>query len=77
VDLQDGLASHDARRATDRTICVPPGIGFAGAVITAGIAGFVSLGYEIVWYHLFSFTTAGLAKSFAFLLGAYLLGIAA
>ena len=85
--VQDGLAACDAARATDPTVstgalpsalpCARPGIGFASAVITAGIAGFVSLGYEIVWYRLFSFTTAGLAKSFAFLLGAYLMGIAA
>src|SRR6202158_703423 len=73
--VQDGLAAYDAARATDTAAL--PGIGFASAVITAGIAGFVSLGYEIVWYRLFSFTTAGLAKSFAFLLGAYLMGIAA
>jgi spermidine synthase len=50
-------------------------IGFALAVTVAAIAGFISLGYEIVWYRLFSFTTAGAAKSFAFLLGAYLAGI--
>lgn len=51
-------------------------IGFATALVMAGIAGFIALGYEIVWYRLFSFTTGGVAKSFAFLLGAYLLGIA-
>ena len=50
-------------------------IGFPASVISAAVAGFISLGYEIVWYHLFSFTTAGLAKSFSFLLGAYLAGI--
>ena len=50
-------------------------LGFAASVISAAVAGFISLGYEIVWYHLFSFTTAGLAKSFSFLLGAYLAGI--
>jgi spermidine synthase len=61
----------------DRVAYAPAGISFALAVITAAIAGFVALGYEIVWYHLFAFTTAGLAKSFSFLLGAYLLGIAA
>jgi predicted membrane-bound spermidine synthase len=46
------------------------------AVLVGGIAGFIALGYEIVWYRLFSFTTGGEAKSFAFLLGAYLTGIA-
>jgi predicted membrane-bound spermidine synthase len=49
---------------------------FPGALVSAAIAGFISLSYEIIWYHLFSFTTAGLAKSFSFLLGAYLSGIA-
>jgi hypothetical protein len=51
------------------------GISFAAALFAAGVAGFISLGYEIIWYRLFSFTTAGLAKSFAFLLGAFLAGI--
>src|SRR5437660_1612074 len=50
-------------------------ISFPAALVTAAVAGFIALGYEIVWYRLFSFTTAGLAKSFAFLLGAYLGGI--
>jgi spermidine synthase len=51
------------------------GISFTAALLAAGVAGFISLGYEIIWYRLFSFTTAGLAKSFAFLLGAFLAGI--
>jgi spermidine synthase len=51
-------------------------ISFRAAVMIAGVAGFISLGYEIVWYRLFSFTTGGLVTSFAFLLGAYLAGIA-
>jgi len=51
-------------------------IGFPAALIIAAVAGFVALGYEIVWYRLFSFTTGGAVKSFAFLLGAYLFGIA-
>ncbi|HET6178899.1 MAG TPA: fused MFS/spermidine synthase [Candidatus Sulfotelmatobacter sp.] len=52
-------------------------ISFPAALVIAAVAGFIALGYEIVWYRLFSFTTAGVAKSFAFLLGAYLAGIAA
>jgi predicted membrane-bound spermidine synthase len=76
ADLQE-IAARDVSRAADEKNRPLPGIGFAPALITAAIAGFVSLGYEIVWYRLFSFTTAGLAKSFAFLLGAYLFGIAA
>ena len=77
ADLQEEIAARDASRVTDEKNRPLPGIGFAPALITTAIAGFVSLGYEIVWYRLFSFTTAGLAKSFAFLLGAYLFGIAA
>jgi spermidine synthase len=54
----------------------PSAISFPAAIVIAGVAGFISLGYEIVWYRLFSYTTGGVAKSFAFLLGAYLAGIA-
>ena len=50
---------------------------FGLALLAACISGFVSLGYEIIWYRLFSFTTGGEAKSFAFLLGSYLMGIGA
>ncbi|MFZ0294939.1 MAG: fused MFS/spermidine synthase [Candidatus Sulfotelmatobacter sp.] len=75
VHIQDGLSTQNAEDTKDRSLLRPRGIGFAFAFITAGVAGFVSLGYEIVWYHLFSFTTGGVAKSFAFLLGAYLAGI--
>jgi spermidine synthase len=53
----------------------PCSFSFPAAIIIGGVAGFIALGYEIVWYHLFSFTTGGVAKSFAFLLGAYLAGI--
>ena len=49
---------------------------FAAAMIIACVSGFISLGYEILWYRLFSFATAGLAKSFSLLLGSYLAGIA-
>src|SRR5205085_6136692 len=46
------------------------------AVALVGLAGFISLSYEIVWYRIYSFTTGGQAKSFAYLLGGYLAGIA-
>ena len=75
ANLRNGGAINDSSMARGKNIRMLPGIGFASAIITAGIAGFISLGYEILWYHLFSFTTGGVAKSFAFLLGAYLAGI--
>jgi spermidine synthase len=82
ANLPDSLVTHDPTSKTDRgpsnltTSDNEFGMSFAAALLASGIAGFVSLGYEIVWYRLFSFTTAGLAKSFAFLLGAFLAGIA-
>ena len=69
--FHDEPATCDSGTARDGTAR----IGFALAIVVAAIAGFISLGYEIVWYRLFSFTTGGAAKSFAFLLGAYLAGI--
>ena len=48
---------------------------FPFALLIVGVAGFISLAYEMVWYRLFSYYTAGSAKSFAFLLGAYLTGL--
>ncbi len=46
------------------------------AAIFVGVAGFVALAYEIMWYRLFSFWSGSAARVFAYLLGAYLAGIA-
>jgi len=46
------------------------------AAIFVGISGFIALAYEILWYRLFSFSSGSNARVFAFLLGAYLAGIA-
>lgn len=59
----------------------PPPMGshllrFPLAMVLAGLAGFISLSYEIVWYRIYSFTSGSQAKSFAYLLGGYLAGIA-
>jgi predicted membrane-bound spermidine synthase len=55
----------------------PPGmLPFGLAVVLAGAAGFLSLCYEIVWYRIYSFATAGPAQCFSFVLGAFLTGIA-
>jgi spermidine synthase len=58
-----GQAAHP------RLIPAPAGI------LLAGLVGFVALGYEIIWYRLYSFTSEGTAKCFAELLGFYLIGI--
>src|SRR5262249_1430330 len=49
---------------------------FPLAMTLATVAGFLSLCYEIVWYRLYSFATAGPAQCFSFVLGAFLAGIA-
>lgn len=49
---------------------------FPVAMALATAAGFLSLCYEIVWYRLYAFATAGPAQCFAFVLGAFLAGIA-
>ncbi len=46
------------------------------AAIFVGVAGFIALAYEILWYRLFSFWSGSDARVFAYLLGAYLAGIA-
>jgi len=49
---------------------------FPVAAPIAFVTGFISLGYEIVWYRLDSFITGGSPRCFAFVLGAFLAGIA-
>jgi spermidine synthase len=47
------------------------------AMLIAALSGFVALSYEILWYRAFSLATGGTAPIFAFVLGAYLYGLAA
>ena len=49
---------------------------FSLGVVLAGASGVIALAYEIIWYRVFSFATAGNAKEFAYVLGMYLNGIA-
>ncbi|HKO10818.1 MAG TPA: hypothetical protein VJV22_02540, partial [Acidobacteriaceae bacterium] len=49
---------------------------FPAAMFLAAATGFIALAWEIVWYRLYSFATAGRATAFPLLLGIYLLGIA-
>jgi len=77
LSIKRSSAEVQEKPAANPASDMPSGIGFPLAILVAAVAGFISLGYEIVWYRLFSFTTGGAAKSFAFLLGAYLVGIGA
>jgi predicted membrane-bound spermidine synthase len=49
---------------------------FPLAMTLAGVAGFISLCYEIVWYRLYSYASGGPAQCFSYVLGSFLLGIA-
>jgi spermidine synthase len=55
-----------------RTRTIP----FAAGMLLAGLTGFIALAFEILWYRLYSFTSAGTASCFAQLLAFYLFGIA-
>jgi predicted membrane-bound spermidine synthase len=48
------------------------GLGLTLSLVT----GLIALGYEMVWYRLYSFASGGAAPIFAILLGCYLAGIA-
>jgi len=47
------------------------------ALVTAGLAGFISLSYEILWYRSFSYASGTLPVVFGFLLFYFLIGLAA
>ncbi len=49
---------------------------FLMALFAVAAGGFIALSYEILWFRIFSFATAGTAPSFGIVLGAYLFGIA-
>jgi len=55
----------------------PPILSLTSAGILAGSCGFLSLGFEIIWFRVFSLASADRAPAFALLLATYLTGIAA
>jgi len=54
-----------------------PAIRLQTAMILAALSGFIGLGFEIVWFRVFSLASADRAPAFALLLATYLAGIAA
>jgi len=52
-------------------------LSLARAIPIAALSGFLALGYEIVWFRVFSLASADRAPAFALLLATYLSGIAA
>ena len=49
---------------------------FRLALVVTGLAGYIALSYEMVWFRVYGFLTGGAPSSFGVMLGAYLLGIA-
>jgi spermidine synthase len=47
------------------------------AMVLAGLSGFIALGFEIIWFRVFSLASSDRAPAFALLLSTYLAGIAA
>jgi spermidine synthase len=53
-----------------------PTIGMGAGMVLSAAVGFIAVAYEILWYHIYSFTSGGTASCFALLLAFYLFGIA-
>ena len=69
-------AADEARSTAEDSVTTAARLPFAAGMMLAAMAGFVSLGYEIVWYRVYSFVTGGSPRCFSFVLGAFLAGIA-
>ena len=70
-----GAATPVASAAHAASAVQPLGLGTA--MLIAGIAGFIALGFEIAWFRVFSLAASDRAPAFALLLSTYLAGIAA
>jgi spermidine synthase len=54
-----------------------PGLPLSMAMLIAGVAGFIALGFEIEWFRVLALGSSDRAPAFALLLSTYLSGIAA
>jgi spermidine synthase len=79
------LLSRSAKTFLETNSYAPPiparlkqsdGASFGFGLILSLVTGLIGLGYEMVWYRLYSFSSGGAAPIFAILLGCYLTGIA-
>lgn len=74
VTTEESMTRRECSAAEDapRRRTVPMILGLC----VSAAAGFVALGYEIIWYRIYSFASGGAAPTFAMLLAFYLIGIA-
>ncbi len=52
-------------------------LSLGNAILLAGLAGWIALGYEVAWFRVFAMASSDRAPAFALLLATYLAGIAA
>ncbi len=62
-----------APQASSVSVAMP----LARAMLLAALSGFIALGFEIIWFRIFSLASSDRAPAFALLLCTYLAGIAA
>ena len=69
---------HRAHEAVEKPLLVAheESLRFPVVLLLAGVIGYVSLSQEILWIHGLSFSTGGMPKVFAHVLGLFLFGIA-
>ncbi|HTB93982.1 MAG TPA: hypothetical protein VK728_14210 [Candidatus Sulfotelmatobacter sp.] len=66
-----------AREFFPEVVKESPAVALPKAILLAALSGFLALGFEIVWFRVFSIASADRAPAFALLLATYLGGIAA
>ncbi len=71
--IDETVIGHEIR--LDRQAVFLP-LGPARAALLAGLTGFLSLSFEMLWFRSYAFLSGGSARDFAHLLGFFLIGIA-
>ena len=69
--------SKEDTQATPQTSSALAMVPLPQAMLLAGLSGFIALGFEIIWFRVFSLASSDRAPAFALLLSTYLAGIAA
>jgi spermidine synthase len=74
---QQPMSAEPATEAKTAPTDAQPGLPLAAAMLIAGLAGFIALGFEIEWFRVLALGSADRAPAFALLLSTYLCGVAA
>jgi len=74
---QQSMSAEPTLTDQDASSTAQPGLPLGVAMLIAGLAGFIALGFEIEWFRVLALGSADRAPAFALLLSTYLCGIAA